>query len=1180
MADRPAEAADVGYAAFISYSHARDRELGQALESALERFPAPWYQRSRPRQVYLDDGDLPATPNLPASLQAALRQSGHLIVIASPEAQDSRWMDKEVGWWLDHHDQSTDKIMIVRAAGTVTFRPTGGVAYTDALPPRLAAALTGEPRVLDVPFAPGTRRPDLRSRRWSELLADIVATLDDVPKDTLIGQHIHNERRWKRIRLAALATVCVLLMAIAGAGYVALEQGSNADTQQRIATARLLLAKAQSTLVSDPQTALRLAEAAAYLDPGPEIGAGVARLVRGTAYAGTLAGQGGHGNVTSVVFTRDGSALAVARSDGTTSLWDTTDLARPHQIGPAFVAQAAAVGGLAFSPSGAVLATADNGGGVVLWDVRDKLAPRPWGNQLENGQRVVATAFTADGARLLCGLADGTVRTWDVHDPARPQPGPTLGASTHRLQAMALSADGGVLATGDATGAVTTWSMTDPLRPIPLGPTLSMGAEVDSLALSPDGHVLVAGGADAVVMVWDVAGRTAVRLGEPVADGTAAVHGVAVSADGHTVTATSQNGVTSIWDVPSSARISQFEQPDVKGSTFVLALAAHPSGVVAVGGLNGDVVLWAAQQHPQPQPLGPPLVDPADTFVDTAAYTADGRHLLAASDATLHLWDVTVAGHPAEGDAVSGDAPSTFGALALSADRRVLAAAGTHVTINTLDDAGHATVVGQTPRNPSGTIRAIALRPDGKLMATGNVNGTVLLWDLTVPGSPRQVGSPLAGFPDRVNTLVFSRDGKTLVAGSEARGYRGPAGPPPGAQKDGVITLWDVTAPDAARMLGGPLTGSTGSVRAATVSPDGRTLAYGGTDGDVHLWDIGNPAEPHQIGGPLAAGANAVAALTFTPDSATLAGAGIDGYVQLWDVADLTQPVAPIGRLAVRPGFVRTLDVAPDGSTLAAAGAGTVRQWDLRGLVDSRHSAFVRACAVSGGGLDRAQWKDNVPGMNYADTCPSDPPPALPSTDVSRFGEAAAALGAGDPTAARGLLVGTFDPATSVAEGAVSGAAPVHLRARVHELPAHAVRKAPGVDAVDKQTGAVFDKPWIAVRNPVTDPRPAPDAAVSSGTTVDGVTYLSQFDRPGGEDVVVSFDIDPATLTGRQQRTIDVYAVATLKIAATTSKAAVLHYAGTWTVGTGPDGRAALLETAPPATAAHAVPDVFISVPR
>ncbi len=1158
----------------------RDRELAQALESALERFPAPWYQRSRPRQVYLDDGDLPATPNLPASLEAALRQSRHLIVVASPEAQDSRWMDKEVGWWLDHHDQSTSKIMIVRAAGTVSFRPTGGVAHTDALPPRLKVAVTGEPRVLEVPFAPGTRRPDIRSRRWSELLADIVATLDGVPKNTLIGLHIRNERRWKRIRLAALATACVLLVAIAGAGYVALEQGSNADTQQRIATARLLLAKAQSTLVSDPQMALRLAEAAAYLDPGPEISAGVARLVRGTAYAGTLAGQAGRGNVTSVAFTRDGSALAVARSDGTTNLWDTTDLARPHQLGPAFVAQAEAVGGLAFSPSGGVLATADNGGGVVLWDVRDKTAPRPWGNQLENGRLVVATAFTADGARLLCGLADGTVRTWDVHDPEQPQPGPTLRGSTDRLQAMALSADGRVLATGDATGAVSTWSMADPLRPVPLGAALSAGAEVDSLALSPDGRVLVTGGADAVVTVWDLAGRTAVRLGEPVADGTAAVHGVAVSADGHTVTATSQNGVTSVWDVPSVARMSQFEQPDVKGSTFALALAAHPSGVVAVGGLNGDVVLWAAQERSQPQPLGPPLVDAADTFVDTAAYTADGRHLLAASDATLHVWDVTVAGHPAEGGAVSGDEQSAFGALALSADRRLLAAAGTHVTISTLDDAGHATVVGQTPRNPSGTIRAIALRPDGKLMATGNVNGTVLLWDLTVPASPRQMGSPLAPFPDRVNALAFSRDGRTLVAGSEAHGYRGPGVPPSGAKKDGVMTLWDVAEPGAARMLGGPLPGSTGSVRAAAVSPDGRTLAYGGTDGDVHLWDIGNPAEPHQIGGPLAAGVNAVAALTFTPDSATLAGAGIDGSVQLWDVADLTQPVTPIGRLAVRAGFVRTLDVAPDGSTLAAAGDGMVRLWDLRGLVDSRQSAFLRACAASGGGLDRPQWKDNVPGVDYADTCPSDPPPPRPSTDVSRFGEAAAVQGAADPTAARGLLLGTFDPATSVAEGALSGAGPVHLRARVHELPAHAVRTSPGADAVDKQTGAVFDKPWIAVRNPATDPRPAPDAAVSSGTTVDGVTYLSRFERLAGEDVVVSFDIDAAALTGGQQRTIDVYAVATVKIAGTTSKAVVLHYAGSWTVGTGPDGRAALLGTAAPGTAAPAVPDVVTSVPR
>lgn len=1170
MGEEPAGERDAGYAAFISYSHTRDRDTARSLEAALERFPAPWY-RPRRRQVYLDSGDLPAAADLPESLEAALSRSGHLILLASPEARNSRWVGQEVGWWLDHHG-SPEKIIIVRSAGIIAFSPAGGLAHTDALPPRLAAAIGHrEPKVLALPRKARRQRLDTRGEEWSELLADIVARIDaGVTKDGLIGEHVRNARRWRRLRACVVGALCVLLVAIVVATSIAFVKSREATTEQAVAVARLLMGQAQATLVSDPQTALRLGEAAEHLNPDPENSAGLVRLVRGTAYAGTLAGPGGHGNVTSIAFTRDGHALAAATGDGTISLWDTADIAHPRRAAPPFAAQADTVGTLAFSPSGAVLATGDNGGGVVLWDVRDLAHPRPWGDQLENGQSVTGTAFTGDGTRLVCGLVDGTVRIWDVRDPARPQAIGALRASAQRLQAMAVSADGAVLATAAADGSVTAWTMADP--PVPLGAPLAAGAAVDSLALSRDGGVLVAGRADAVATVWDLGRGTAVRLGVPVADGTAALRGVGMSPDGATVTATSQNGSTAVWDVATGARTAQFQQPDVKGAKDTTALAEHPAGtVVAVGGANGDIVLWTVRDPTRPQPLGPPLADPTDTFVDAAAYTADSRHLLTSSLATLHVWDLTDPARPATTVASAGTEPSSFGTLALSGDRRLLATAGSHVTLSTLDADGTPTPVGATPPNPTGTIRAIAIRSDGKVMATGNVNGTVWLWDLTDPARPRQLGAPLSGFPNRVNAVAFTPDGKTLVAASEARGYRGPGIPPPGAVKDGAVMLWDVSDPGAPRSLAGSVTGHKGSVRAAAIAPDGRTLAYGGTDGKIYLWDIGVPSVPRQIGQPVLVGNDVVAALAFTPDSTTLATAG--SGVRLWDVADLSQPVAPIGQpLTGSAGAVRALDVTPDGSTLASvATGGTLRLWDLRGLADGRKSALTRACAVTGGGLDRAQWNDFVPGLDFADTCPPAPPSA-PDSEVSRFGEAAVAHSPVDVATADQRLAGTFAAGTSVADATLTGVDPAELRGRVHQVPAHAVRRFPGVDPVDKLTGALLENPWVAVRDPAADPLPQPDAAVPAGTSADGVTYLTQSERLPGGDVWIRLDIDPAALAGKR-RAIDVYAVATLTLSGSAQKAAVLHYAGSWTVGLGPDGRVAVLDTTRPAQLDHPIAD-------
>ena len=124
-------------------------------------------------------------------------------MIASPQASESRWVCQEVDWWLDRHD-SPDKIIIVRSAGTFRFDPAGGVAHTDALPPRLAAALRHrEPKVLELPRTPGSQHLDTRGERWTELVADIVARLDGVAKDELIGEHIRNARRWRQLRVGA-----------------------------------------------------------------------------------------------------------------------------------------------------------------------------------------------------------------------------------------------------------------------------------------------------------------------------------------------------------------------------------------------------------------------------------------------------------------------------------------------------------------------------------------------------------------------------------------------------------------------------------------------------------------------------------------------------------------------------------------------------------------------------------------------------------------------------------------------------------------------------------------------------------------------------------------------------------------------------------------------------------------
>ena len=217
---------------------------------------------------------------------------------------------------------------------------------------------------------------------------------------------------------------------------------------------------------------------------------------------------------------------------------------------------------------------------------------------------------------------------------------------------------------------------------------------------------------------------------------------------------------------------------------------------------------------------------------------ADGRHLVTVDDGVAQTHALT--GPPPGPPAGVG----AHGPVALSANRRLLAAAGNRATLAGLDDTGTPTATAVLPPDPHGSVRAVALRGDGKLLATGDANGTLYLWDTSTPTAPRPIGPPLTGYRRQVDDIAFSPDGTTLVAVSTGVSYRGRGVRPADADDRGVVLLWNVANPARATPRGDPLTGHEGAVDAVAISPDGRTLAYGGTDRKIHLLDVTDPARP------------------------------------------------------------------------------------------------------------------------------------------------------------------------------------------------------------------------------------------------------------------------------------------------------------------------------------------------
>ncbi len=206
------------------------------------------------------------------------------------------------------------------------------------------------------------------------------------------------------------------------------------------------------------------------------------------------------------------------------------------------------------------------------------------------------------------------------------------------------------------------------------------------------------------------------------------------------------------------------------------------------------------------------------------------------------------------------------------------------------------------------TLRALALSPDDKLLATAGDDPTVTLWDTTT-GKP---AATLRDHKDWVRALVFSADGKQLASGGH----------------DGLVRLWDVAAGKKVRDLPGTQTPPPKTppdpavITTLCFSPDGKTVAVGALEGPIKLIN----AVDGKLLRPLAGHGSAVTGLAFHPGGGVLASASKDRTVRLWNPANGQALKVLDGHTAWVQGVV----FLTRGTRLASVGADrTVRIWEL-----------------------------------------------------------------------------------------------------------------------------------------------------------------------------------------------------------------------------------------------------------
>jgi hypothetical protein len=169
------------------------------LQEGIEKFAKPWY-RPRARRVFLDNSVPAAESDLTQAILSGLTTADHFLLLASPASAQSRWVAKEVAWWLENSDRHTLFVLLIDGEA-VWDNGVLDQERTTALPEALHDI--PEPRCVDLRGV----RHDPRDPGWESVLAGVVAPLDGIDKSELIGHHVRERRRTKRTVVATISAV-------------------------------------------------------------------------------------------------------------------------------------------------------------------------------------------------------------------------------------------------------------------------------------------------------------------------------------------------------------------------------------------------------------------------------------------------------------------------------------------------------------------------------------------------------------------------------------------------------------------------------------------------------------------------------------------------------------------------------------------------------------------------------------------------------------------------------------------------------------------------------------------------------------------------------------------------------------------------------------------------------------
>jgi len=750
-------AAAGAYVAFLSYSHS-DEKLAGWLHRRLETYRIPGNVAPevgvkglfgrRLGKVFRDRAEFAAGGELIEEIRAALHRSEHLIVLCSPKAAASTYVNAEIEYFASLG--KTGRIIPVIVEGDPPMCFPAALRFG---PERLGADLridkdgrdAGSLKVLAGLLGVGQddlfRRERRRQRNSLLLLSGVAAAFACIAVFAVI--QTLSERRERLRAEDALAQLFV--------------QRASDRTTHPAARARFALAGMQ--LFPDHSRALSLALGMTLHDEdrllqtfesagaSPQLtsdGLVLRRADGSVAEWDTETGARKRPLVASSKEVRDIAwrahppALAFAEADGAVHLLDGDNL-KEHWVQRTNVGM---VWSIAFSPDGRWLGIAGEGG---IAEIRDAQTGEVAFVLKPDRLALYKIAFSNSGEFIATASHNGEAQIWDATTGRLLH---RLVKHTERLRDMLFLGDGSRLATSSMDKTIRLWDVTKGA----LLATLEGHTNwVDAIDTDRDGKHLMSGSSDGTAKLWDTGSGKLIKtypgFGGP-------VYGVAISADGQHVAAAFADGTVLLADVadPADAVLLRAHEG---GPVYRVGFSSDGSRLVTGGAVNA-VRVWSTA--PASQAVEVPTgvlerktvqskLDRNEVFVDS------GGDVQVINVKTL-LIVRTLTGHT-----------NKVNHVAVSIDGSLVATASNDNTAMIWKRSGSApnTIL----RGHIFPLELVALSADNRFAVTASRDETARLWDIAT-------GRELLKWHTRtrwMDSLGFSADGRTVIGTGEGQSY-------------------------------------------------------------------------------------------------------------------------------------------------------------------------------------------------------------------------------------------------------------------------------------------------------------------------------------------------------------------------------------------------------------------------